>query len=86
MFVDGLVTGERGATAIVRSVLALGRELGLEVVAEGVETEEQRQVLLGMGCAQFQGYLFARPCFPDPEPRWVRSAPTSGAATVGARR
>jgi EAL domain-containing protein (putative c-di-GMP-specific phosphodiesterase class I) len=71
MFVDGLVAGERGATAIVRSVLALGRELGLTVVAEGVETEAQWAALKGMGCVLFQGYLFARPCFPDPTPPWV---------------
>jgi len=47
--------------AIAGMVLALGRSLGLAVVAEGVETEAQRQVLAGIGCERFQGYLFSRP-------------------------
>lgn len=47
--------------AIARMVMALGRSLGLAVVAEGVETEAQRQVLAGNGCERFQGYLFSRP-------------------------
>lgn len=47
--------------AIVRSTVALGNSLGLAVIAEGVETHEQHQKLLELGCARFQGYLFARP-------------------------
>jgi diguanylate cyclase (GGDEF)-like protein/PAS domain S-box-containing protein len=47
--------------AIVRTILALGANLGLAVTAEGVETREQREALLAMGCQKFQGYLFARP-------------------------
>ncbi len=47
--------------AIARMVVALGRSLGLAVVAEGVETEAQRAVLAGIGCECFQGYLFSRP-------------------------
>jgi EAL domain-containing protein (putative c-di-GMP-specific phosphodiesterase class I) len=43
------------------TVLALGRSLGFDVVAEGVETEGQRQFLLNQGCVFFQGYLFGRP-------------------------
>lgn len=58
-FVAGLGTDSR-ATAIVRSVLSLGRELGLEVVAEGVETESQRAQLLEMNCRLGQGWLFSR--------------------------
>ncbi|HSR65074.1 MAG TPA: EAL domain-containing protein, partial [Xanthomonadaceae bacterium] len=53
--------GERGSTAVVRAILALSRAQQLEVVAEGIETEEQRQALLGLGCELGQGYLFARP-------------------------
>jgi EAL domain-containing protein (putative c-di-GMP-specific phosphodiesterase class I) len=47
--------------AIVRAVLALAHELDCRVVAEGVEHEEQRSVLVALGCPQLQGYLFGRP-------------------------
>ncbi|MCU1393199.1 MAG: diguanylate cyclase/phosphodiesterase with sensor(s) [Ilumatobacteraceae bacterium] len=47
-------------TAIVRSVVNLGRELGLEVIAEGVETESQRSQLLALHCRLAQGWLFDR--------------------------
>ena len=47
--------------AIVRTILALGSNLGLIVTAEGVETEEQYEALQHMGCRRFQGYLFAKP-------------------------
>jgi EAL domain-containing protein (putative c-di-GMP-specific phosphodiesterase class I) len=46
---------------LVRMILAIGSELGLDVVAEGVETEEDRRRLLDLGCTRMQGHLFARP-------------------------
>lgn len=53
------VIGNPSDAAIVRMVLALGKSLNLEVVAEGVETEGQRQFLIDNGCALFQGFLFS---------------------------
>jgi diguanylate cyclase (GGDEF)-like protein len=49
------------AAALVRGVVALGRELSLEVVAEGVEREDQLVALRAAGCRRVQGYLFGRP-------------------------
>ena len=59
-FVRDVLTDANDA-AIASTVLALGRSLGFDVVAEGVETEGQRQFLLNQGCVFFQGYLFGRP-------------------------
>jgi diguanylate cyclase (GGDEF)-like protein/PAS domain S-box-containing protein len=47
--------------AITRAILAMGRSLGFDVIAEGVETKEQQKFLLDEGCIQGQGYLFAKP-------------------------
>lgn len=46
---------------IVRTIIAMAHSLELDVIAEGVETEEQRQLLLNQDCTHFQGYLFGRP-------------------------
>ena len=46
---------------MVRAVLGLAKALEIEVVAEGVETEAQRDFLLAEACSQQQGYLFAKP-------------------------
>ena len=59
-FVMDLDTSE-DARAIVDAVLKLAHAIGLKVVAEGVETARQRDILMEMGCDEFQGYLFARP-------------------------
>jgi diguanylate cyclase (GGDEF)-like protein/PAS domain S-box-containing protein len=47
--------------SIVRTIIAMTDSLDLETIAEGVETEEQRLLLLKKGCMQYQGYLFGRP-------------------------
>jgi len=47
--------------ALVRTIADVGHALGLEVLAEGVETDAQRQILLALGCHGLQGYLLHRP-------------------------
>ena len=59
-FIAGLQHGAEDA-AIVRAIIVMGHSLGLQVVAEGVEDEAQRQVLREVGCDQLQGYLIGRP-------------------------
>jgi diguanylate cyclase (GGDEF)-like protein/PAS domain S-box-containing protein len=56
---DMLVDATSGA--IAQTILSLGRAMGISVIAEGVETEEQRGYLAGLGCHSFQGFLFSRP-------------------------
>lgn len=59
-FIRDLVT-DSSDRAIVRTIIAMAKNLNLDVIAEGVETLEQREILLDMGCAHFQGYLFGKP-------------------------
>jgi diguanylate cyclase (GGDEF)-like protein len=59
-FVSGIVAGDP-LPAIVRGTIDLGRTLGLEVLAEGVESEHQARLLAAGSCDTAQGYLFARP-------------------------
>jgi diguanylate cyclase (GGDEF)-like protein/PAS domain S-box-containing protein len=59
-FVSGL-PGDEDDAAIVRAIVTLGHQLGLRVVAEGVETEAQNILLRSIGCDEMQGYLFGRP-------------------------
>nr|WP_246476082.1 EAL domain-containing protein [Roseibium litorale] len=54
-----------GSQGIVRSIILLGRELGLNVIAEGVETNAQKEFLLRSGCVCGQGYLFGAPMGAD---------------------
>jgi predicted signal transduction protein with EAL and GGDEF domain len=59
-FVDGLGKDPE-STAIVTAILSLGRSLGMKVIAEGIETQEQMTYLQGLNCDQGQGYHFSRP-------------------------
>ncbi|MEA2978392.1 MAG: hypothetical protein QOF09_215 [Alphaproteobacteria bacterium] len=52
---------DAGSNALMQAIVALGRALDLTLLAEGVETEEQRVLLRLAGCEEMQGYLFARP-------------------------
>jgi EAL domain-containing protein (putative c-di-GMP-specific phosphodiesterase class I) len=48
-------------TVIIETIISMSRSLGLEVVAEGVETQEQYELLKSFGCQIFQGYYFSKP-------------------------
>jgi diguanylate cyclase (GGDEF)-like protein/PAS domain S-box-containing protein len=55
------ITSDPNDAAIVQTIIAMTEALGLNVIAEGVETEAQREFLDGHGCHAFQGYLFSKP-------------------------
>jgi diguanylate cyclase (GGDEF)-like protein/PAS domain S-box-containing protein len=55
------ITSDSSDRTIVRTIIMMANSLGLQVIAEGVETEEQRQTLFDNGCTNYQGYLFAKP-------------------------
>ena len=59
-FVRNLAADSRDK-AIVRTIIVLAQSLNMDVIAEGVETENQRQLLMVMGCTHYQGYLFGKP-------------------------
>lgn len=59
-FITNIVTNANDA-AIAQTIVSLGNSLGLSVIAEGVETEAQRDRLFELGCMRYQGYLFGKP-------------------------
>jgi EAL domain-containing protein (putative c-di-GMP-specific phosphodiesterase class I) len=61
----------RGNLTIVQSTIALGKQLGLRVTAEGVETVAELRTLAGMGCDEVQGYYLAKPMAADDVAGWV---------------
>jgi diguanylate cyclase (GGDEF)-like protein len=75
------MASDADAKAIVDAVLTMARALGLRVVAEGVETPAQRDLLVQMGCNELQGYLFAKPMSARAIALWAMDAPASLAQT-----
>ncbi len=71
-FISDLANGESGE-AIVRSIIELARNLGLETVAEGVEEESVRRRLAGLGCDCAQGFLLGRPMPAGKMLDWLRA-------------
>lgn len=69
-FILNLGTSQK-SDSIVESIIRLGRELGLNVVAEGVEEEETVDVLRQMGCHEVQGYVFAKPAPANETAKWI---------------
>lgn len=78
------LTMDRATDTVVRSVVGLGRDLGLEVVAEGVERVEQRDSLAVMGCPSAQGFLFAASLPPEDLERWLDAGASAPALLVPA--
>ncbi|HYQ17081.1 MAG TPA: EAL domain-containing protein, partial [Polyangiaceae bacterium] len=83
-FVQGLPSDKRDA-AIVTAIVAMGRGLGLNVIAEGVETPEQLAAVEDLGCDAVQGYLLSRPLELDDCRRFFRTpqpAPARRSSTI----
>jgi diguanylate cyclase (GGDEF)-like protein len=69
-FVSEITDSARGSS-IAEMVIELGRNLGLSIIAEGVEDERQAQILQALGCPLAQGFLFARPLAPEALLEWL---------------
>jgi diguanylate cyclase (GGDEF)-like protein/PAS domain S-box-containing protein len=78
-FVAGLGS-DSAADAIAAAVINLGHALGLSVIAEGVENEEQLTVLRALRCDRAQGYLWSTPQAPEPLVEWMAARPSSSLA------
>jgi PAS domain S-box-containing protein len=61
------------SSAVIQAIMALARALGLRVIAEGVETLRQMEVLHRLGCGVMQGFLFSRPVAPEDLERWLET-------------
>ena len=66
------MTADSNDVAIVEAILGMSRTLGLEIIAEGVETEAQLSILQQLGCEAGQGYLFSRPLPPAELALWLQ--------------
>ena len=71
-FVQSVESNDRGGP-ISKMIIGLGQNLGLEVIAEGVETEGQLQYMREHGCDVAQGYLYARPQSPEDLAPWLQA-------------
>jgi diguanylate cyclase (GGDEF)-like protein/PAS domain S-box-containing protein len=76
-FIDDIL-GSRQQRALVNAIVTLARNLDLAVVAEGIEEAAQRSLLARMGCPYGQGYLFAKPVWPDEVAGWLSESPLPG--------
>lgn len=79
-FVQGMLH-DTGTAGVTQAIVHLGHALGMQVVAEGVETAQEDEMLRRQGCDEIQGYLYSRPLPPRELAQWLRQA--SGAAAPG---
>ncbi|MCB1502028.1 MAG: EAL domain-containing protein [Hyphomicrobiaceae bacterium] len=80
------IGSDEGSRSIVRAILGLGQSFGLDVIAEGVETNEQAALLSELGCTQAQGYLYAAPMRGAELAEWILSRETLGHPAAAAGR
>lgn len=83
-FVDKLGENKK-SDAIVKTILMLGTNLGIQVVAEGIETESQLELLQSLGCSLGQGFLFSRPVDADTAEKLLRHEGTATAFNSSVR-
>ena len=69
-FVKGIATS-RENQALIAALIGIGHALSIDIVVEGVENEEEAEVLRMLGCRHAQGYHFARPMAAAEIPRWL---------------
>jgi diguanylate cyclase (GGDEF)-like protein len=80
-FIQAIASSERNLE-VLGAIIKLGKELGLQVIGEQVETEHQASVLRDLGCDSAQGYFFGRPQpLTDQSPAWRRPEPAPASAT-----
>jgi EAL domain-containing protein (putative c-di-GMP-specific phosphodiesterase class I) len=82
----GKISDEAQDAAIVRSLIAMAHNLGLEVIAEGVETRAQAEFLLNEQCQEEQGFLYARPLPASEFEAFLRSRRVAGLERVSEKR
>jgi diguanylate cyclase (GGDEF)-like protein len=65
--------GNLDAVSIARAIIGMGRSLGLKIIAEGVENQEQAEFLQSLWCEEAQGYFYSRPLSPGEFLAWIQS-------------
>jgi diguanylate cyclase (GGDEF)-like protein/PAS domain S-box-containing protein len=76
-FVQGMLH-DTGTAEVTQAIVHLGHALGMKVVAEGVETEQEEAMLRRQGCDEIQGYLYSRPLTPRDLAQWLRQGGAQG--------
>ncbi|MDY0955562.1 EAL domain-containing protein [Stenotrophomonas rhizophila] len=74
-FVQGMLH-DTGTAEVTQAIVHLGHALGMKVVAEGVETEQEEAMLRRQGCDEIQGYLYSRPLTPRDLAQWLKTGGT----------